>query len=801
MPVSLVLASDDVDWMGHVIVQQSEIEDLPPLCQGASRETAFFIDGVERDACIQGYWGSPRIAKYRDGDKFGYGLAAAFSVQFSYLKISTLKDPVYLPHSNALLTVHNNNDVVVYYNFLSGLTTSEDGRTISFRGNPTLLARFGNSKARPVLQASENGEWVVFGSKEYGYGVINASEPNKPRQAVWRDKKSDGDATLPVVGISNDGKSLVTYDTQNGFYAYKIDNCTTPIVNMRLSSDGGNCRQSLDSVGLIIDGVDSPREGELIEAGWKFMFYGYSNQKLIQVVVTSRRASSMFYTVPYIGLGDSYTSGEGETDDLLYLYSTNQPHERCHLSTRSYPYLTGHAWMIMPQSVACSGAVIDDILGTKNYIGQGGRLGSAGLGYSEQEIHQKQQEALSEVIPGRLPQIEFVRHYKPLVATVGIGGNDVGLVGKLQSCLTLSTCEWAKPGEMRAKVEKEVSEQYSRYLSLFTALQSAAPGVTVLAVGYPMPVSTGESCQSIISPLLNRDERIFMNEVIHLLNQTMYRAAINTGTRYVDLESVYGENVLCNQTNTPAMNAIRAGDDIAVLGVNVIGAESFHPTPYGHELASRRILQSFPVFPYGVARCVSACVMSDEWLRRSDYWRAGISGKSASKIVHLSGFISPTIDADALTPISVGPGVFLPGSSVRIELHSDIRHLGDLTVAIDGSVTGRIKIPSDITGRHTIFIIGTTVTGEQIELYTEVEIGRPHVDILSKAENPIGLSAEILGDTYTPTSTKTNTNLAIASEANKIRYTPVAILIAGAVAVVLIVVAVLYNRHSHNKRV
>lgn len=799
MPVSSVLASGDVDWMGHIMVEKSDAAALPSLCAGATPQTVFFIDGVEREACIQGYWGSTRVAKYRDGDEYGYGLAAAFSVQFSYLKISRLQDPIYSPYSNSLLTVHNNNTIVVYNNFLSSLTTSEDGRTITFKGNPTILVQFEKSNARPVLQLSENGRWVAFGSKDYGYGIINASQSNMPKQVVWRKTVGESDASLPVLAVSNDGKSLVTYDTKHGFSAYKVDDCVTPVVDRRLSSDGGRCRQSLESVGVVVDGVDHPREGAFTESGWKFIFYGYSGQKLVRVSITSRLAPPMYYSMPYIALGDSYTSGEGETSDDAYLYATNQPHEKCHVSTRSYPYVVGHAWMIMPQSVACSGAVMDDILGTGNYVGQGGRLGSSGLGYNQLEIRQKQQEALTQVIPGRLPQIEFVRHRKPLVVSVGIGGNDVGLVGKLQSCLGVSTCDWAKPGAMRAKVEKEVSEQYSRYVALFTSLQSGAPGVAVLAVGYPLPVAERGACHSAIAPLLNSTEREFMVEVIHLLNQTMYRAATNTGVRYVDLETAYGENALCYQTDTPAMNAIRTGDDMGVLGINFIGAESFHPTPYGHELAAGRILQSFPVFPHGAARCVSGCSMSDEWQRRSDYWDNVDDGQFVPKIVSWPSFTAPRLITNAVAPIFVDPGVFLPGSMVRVELHSEVRHLGDLPVAADGSVNGEVRIPGDIAGRHTLFVIGTTISGEQIELYADVDISSGDV-LLKDGASGVG-SPEILGDISVVTGGGVDKDAAVTHKPSSTSGTMV--IAAGVGAVILLIVAMTtwLRRHRGNKKV
>src|SRR6185437_3010028 len=62
----------------------------------------------------------------------------------------------------------------------------------------------------------------------------------------------------------------------------------------------------------------------------------------------------------YIGLGDSYTSGEGAFD---YLEGTDTADDMCHLSARSYPLLLTHDLFSAAggHSVACSGAVISDV--------------------------------------------------------------------------------------------------------------------------------------------------------------------------------------------------------------------------------------------------------------------------------------------------------------------------------------------------------------------------------------------------------------------------------------------------------
>ncbi len=58
--------------------------------------------------------------------------------------------------------------------------------------------------------------------------------------------------------------------------------------------------------------------------------------------------------IEYLALGDSYISGEGA---FQYKDGTDTDNNRCHLSSRSYPYLLGQALDLSSyNSVACSGA-------------------------------------------------------------------------------------------------------------------------------------------------------------------------------------------------------------------------------------------------------------------------------------------------------------------------------------------------------------------------------------------------------------------------------------------------------------
>lgn len=99
----------------------------------------------------------------------------------------------------------------------------------------------------------------------------------------------------------------------------------------------------------------------------------------------------------YLAMGDSYSSGEGDTAAMgsHYRRGTNvpggvlHPREMCHVSDRSYPFLL-QKWL-MPggtmQSVACSGAVAaQDYTGSEwGYKGQNSRLAKSRDNYGWRE--------------------------------------------------------------------------------------------------------------------------------------------------------------------------------------------------------------------------------------------------------------------------------------------------------------------------------------------------------------------------------------------------------------------------------
>jgi lysophospholipase L1-like esterase len=296
----------------------------------------------------------------------------------------------------------------------------------------------------------------------------------------------------------------------------------------------------------------------------------------------------------YIGLGDSYTSGEGAFD---YIAGTDTTTNRCHQSSVAYPALLtrdlfsangGH-------SVACSGAVINDIGSTDaRYRGQ------IASGPSYQELQTDHLPLLKSVetnfMPGYIAQHRFIQKNQPRVVTVSVGGNDIGFGKILEACvapkLTLArtgnTC--FNTYEDRLELESLINKMNKKWKILFEQLALETPLGKVFVVGYPDVVSeTGKCAQNVH---LNDEERLFTREVVAKLNSVISKTASEAGVQFVDISQALVGHRLCEAKDyNTAMNGLTAGKDAGLFGIGVLGGESYHPNSLGHQLIEQEILR------------------------------------------------------------------------------------------------------------------------------------------------------------------------------------------------------------------
>ncbi len=294
----------------------------------------------------------------------------------------------------------------------------------------------------------------------------------------------------------------------------------------------------------------------------------------------------------YLALGDSFASGEGELFDGNYLpgtnsfgnYAKNEPREMCHESNRAYPMLLGLSMSLTNsldmRTIACSGAVVDDVLSTGsniNYLGSGANTpwGWKPRLTSITNATALQETARQDFTPGRIQQVEFVKKTKPAVMTIMIGGNDFGFGSILETCIEQATLIPSLPsnqgkdcvainGELGKYKVQQIISNYTTFLAFYRALQAASPDTKIYAVGYPQffGASTKACREEAIVGNISQADRQTIRDLTSLANATIKNAALDAGLKYLDIEKSLGNSVLCGDSS-----AVTGIDDILHKGI------------------------------------------------------------------------------------------------------------------------------------------------------------------------------------------------------------------------------------------
>lgn len=605
----------------------------------------------------------------------------------------------------------------------------------------------------PLIEDSSDNYYVYALSRNGNYAVMKAD----PGERLFLYDLKRG--TRHQIAFSNflfgpttgyEGEGAVTDD---GRYVYIRG--WNRIVDTSQCDTEGQCRVSellADVTGTVAGAMFTPDDKSLL-ISLRFSNWVY---EVTPASAGNDDQSTQSSQLAYLALGDSYSSGEGDTDvnnktgkkyyrehtdddgQVLIDGYKNQinPKEKCHISTRSYPYILANGMelgvsssdMTMPwQSIACSGATAWDVKehATDNYLGQGDRL----KGYNYQNL---KAAALNEFIPGRQKQIEFVKKYQPKVITLMMGGNDVDFGGKISECATMPwQCSYAD-FSWRGKMKNEIAEQFSNLSTLYTELSNATGGKSkIYILGYPVFINGNPyaKCTNILN--LDASEREFINNSIIYMNNIIQQAAKKAGVKYIDVESAFGNHRLCD-TGSQHVTAI----------TNVFGAnaneqqESFHPNHDGHVDMANAVWDAVDrqsLLDYKVCSDASLKVCPDSTVMEDDaavppYFTEGVPTDNTAIYYYTltNGTLVKMIEAYDVRTQTMA---FKSESKVDITLYSDPTSLGYATVAADGSVSTQITIPASVpAGYHTLVLSGKSPDGTSIEVYQTVEVrgANPH---------------------------------------------------------------------------
>jgi hypothetical protein len=443
-----------------------------------------------------------------------------------------------------------------------------------------------------TMAFSDGGSWLVIETLNGSFVRINLATLEVTAFAPSYYVESSQASLKSVVAVSDDGRFVaIGNEAAQVFKVYDLGTCSGTAVNLQPQ----NC-QSYDYrpfVSRQISGLQSVRHIRFISRGLLSFEAVTSNPANDGIYELAPQASITSLT-DYLGVGDSYTSGEGAFD---YLADTDSPANMCHLSRHSYPLLLTQDLFssIGGHSVACSGAVINDVGSTSDsYRGQ--VSGVASWQQLEQTNPLLLESIQTNFAPGYIAQQRFVQRWQPRIATVSVGGDDIGFGDLLQNCvephvskhLSDSTCY--NTYEDRLELTQLIDRTVPRLTGLYKQLRHESPATQLYVIGYPQIFADTGTCA--LNVQLNKSELEFSIDLISYLNQDIRKAATAANVTYVDISQALAGHRLCETASyNTALNGLTAGTDGGPLGLRIFGKESYHPNALGQELIEQAILK------------------------------------------------------------------------------------------------------------------------------------------------------------------------------------------------------------------
>ena len=672
--------------------------------EGTFQFVTFFLDG-----------GEPRAA-------VGYGLGSDLYMIDDLCRGSTRC--LYVPQTDSLVRrvyVGNNRHyafVMPYFSRQLERTTHSNG-TVGYSVMDVVDEEIvGDDAAQLSIGAigvSRNGQWAAVEIQEGSIAVVDMRAG--VIKQIWKTGQHYGFGYDPdmELAVSNNGEYVAVMGQNAGLLIIQ-NRLDCGVVATAVMTHAQNCPIVPIQTARFIPSFRFGAHPQFDENGGSLQFFAASSTSPPRFVVVRASGYEGGSRLSYLALGDSFASGEGEFNDSFYITGTNNAYERCHTSRRSYPFLLTSSVAEsegLVKSVACSGAKIKDIVGDDtNYWGQANRLKSLAKTVSSKLALQTQ--ALLSFQPGRIHQAKFYARTYPLTATIGVGGNDAGLMDKLKTCAMPGRCEWVTDVSARHKTALEIDRLYDRARTLFLELKNESPTTALRVIGYPLVVRPYGDCDPVTSILLDSEERLFMDQGIRLLNDVLKRAATASKIPFVDIQDSLLGYRLCEHSS-PAINSLRLGDDMSPIRalplIPLIGAESFHPNPTGHQLIAQAIdTATAPSASLSCGECTS---------QLSDYWTYKASTNELES-QYASDFLGSTTYSGEQKDVTIELDAFsfLSHSSVTVEVDSGSSELGTFRADELGALKTSVRLPSDFNeGYHTVHIRGTSYNHQLVDYY------------------------------------------------------------------------------------
>jgi len=636
----------------------------------------------------------------------------------------------YAPEQDALVTTQQSSQfgvsVTIFKNVSKRvqLKNTDGGPVYAFdTSNPEYMvhATSGKFVATPAFSMSSNGRWVAMEVRDAGLAIVDTETFETKQITTEGSKYGYGMDPSYELAVSDDGKSVAAAGWNAGFRVYDVDDSCGQSLSGNLTLQPGkiHCPYSDFGIGNTFVNFSLAKRPRFFGDGRQLEVIIESWVESPKRVTFLANGSTVSPQLTMLSLGDSFTSGEGETDASRYAIESDVRFA-CHVSNRAYPVLLAsmlHVPNSKAKNVACAGAQMSDIAGRSDaYWGQGNRLGIAGRGLTRADAEAAQELAVENFEAGQALQSSFVERYDPELITVGVGGNDAGLMGKLRACAMPGTCEWATE-EGKRKSDDEIFRLSGTLEAFYGNLKDRAANARILIVGYPQVIEPEGTCDAVTATLLNADERKYMSESLAYLNGIIKTAAARAGVMYADVDQSYGNKKLCGSSKPFAMNGVRIGDDVALIAqipvLKVVGSETFHPTPIGHALVANEISVQHP-------NLLTETMPAPNQLIQTPAVPHALTTNTARSFS--TSFA--TVTSDRAYQIALKKGSVQPGAEVKVEVHSEPLLLATLYADDEGAVNGNVVVPPNVgDGFHTLHVLTLNISHAAVDLYQFVTIG------------------------------------------------------------------------------
>jgi lysophospholipase L1-like esterase len=575
---------------------------------------------------------------------------------------------------------------------------------------PDFMLSDASGRAVPVNGAAQafspNGSWMVVDLPNYGFVRINLATFDMQPFAVSMNTPGDYSSYKAQITITNDGnfvavqpRSLPELDV------YDLRTCTSTALPVSSTSSTGcksrNYWSDLTSGIPNYKAIYAPRFTNDSQLSFTAMHdYDGGLFKVSQYTLTAPGENPT--GIEYLGMGDSYASGQGAFD---YLEDTDTANNSCHLSSRSYPMMLSAALFNSGHSVACSGAVMRDVTDTNsNYKGQ---VKDGIKKIDRGNIPQ----ILNNFSPGYIAQIEFVQKYNPQAITVSIGGNDILFADIVKQCISMKTCY--STYEDQQELANRITGIGQNLQDTYKAL--SGPGRRIYVIGYPQIVATNGSCADNVR--LNAQEIQMFNDLTAMLNQTIRNAAAAAGVQYVDVaDALLGHRLCETKSSNVAVNGVTSGGDLGLGPLKFIGAETYHPNALGHQLLMQAILsRTNNLRNPNPATTTSTTTAPSSF----PYGTAPKTGRAINSLVGDAGLAPDTLVQGSSTPLTVDPSIaILHSSAPYVAKLDDGPPIGTAITNALGQLSGSVTLPpATACGYHVLHLYGPNILNQSTDIY------------------------------------------------------------------------------------